>query len=74
MMVSLVAFSGGVDSTFLLKVAQPVLGDRTIGLTAASPTIDPGGLAAYEKLATVTGYRHITIVSGVAPQPSPKTL
>lgn len=31
-----VAFSGGVDSTFLLKTAHDVLGDRTIGVTARS--------------------------------------
>lgn len=31
-----VAFSGGVDSTFLLKVAREVLGDRVIAVTATS--------------------------------------
>lgn len=31
-----VAFSGGVDSTFLLKVAHDVLGDRCVALTAKS--------------------------------------
>ena len=31
-----VAFSGGVDSTFLLKTAQDVLGDRAIAVTAKS--------------------------------------
>ena len=33
-----VAFSGGVDSTFLLKVAKDVLGDRVLGILADSPT------------------------------------
>ena len=31
-----VAFSGGVDSTFLLKVAHDVLGDKCIAVTAVS--------------------------------------
>ena len=31
-----VAFSSGVDSTFLLKVAHDVLGDKAIAVTAAS--------------------------------------
>ena len=31
-----VAFSSGVDSTFLLKVAHDVLGDKTIAITAQS--------------------------------------
>ena len=34
----LVAFSGGVDSTLLLKIAQDVLGDRILAVTATSPT------------------------------------
>jgi uncharacterized protein len=37
---------GGVDSTFLLKVAHTVLGNQAIGLTAASPTMHPGELEA----------------------------
>lgn len=31
-----VAFSSGVDSTFLLKVAHDVLGDKVIAVTAQS--------------------------------------
>ena len=31
-----VAFSGGVDSTFLLKIAHEILGDKAVALTAAS--------------------------------------
>ena len=31
-----VAFSGGVDSTFLLKIAKEVLGDKVIAVTASS--------------------------------------
>ena len=34
----LVAFSGGVDSTLLLKMAQDVLGDGVLAVTATSPT------------------------------------
>lgn len=33
-----VAFSGGVDSTFLLLVAKEVLGEKVIAITADSPT------------------------------------
>jgi len=34
----LIAFSGGVDSTFLLKVAHDVLGDKVLAVIAESPT------------------------------------
>jgi len=36
-----VAYSGGVDSTFLLKVAHETLGDRAMGATIVSPLIPP---------------------------------
>jgi len=32
------AYSGGVDSTFLLKVAKDALGDDVLAVTAVSPT------------------------------------
>ena len=35
-----VAYSGGVDSTFLLKVAQAVLGERARGVLAHSESLD----------------------------------
>ena len=43
-----VAFSGGVDSTFLLKVAHQVLGDRVLAITAYS-----GSFPQREKQETV---------------------
>jgi pyridinium-3,5-biscarboxylic acid mononucleotide sulfurtransferase len=45
---ALVCFSGGVDSTLLLRVAHDVLGDRCVGLTAVSVT-----MAASERSAAV---------------------
>jgi len=35
----LCTFSGGVDSTFLLRVAHDELGDRCVAMTAVSPTM-----------------------------------
>src|ERR1700691_1641171 len=35
----IVAFSGGVDSTFVLKVAQDAIGERALALTTTSPTM-----------------------------------
>ena len=34
----LIAFSGGVDSTLLLKVAKDMLGDQVLAVTALSET------------------------------------
>ena len=35
---TLVAFSGGIDSTLVLKVAHTILGSRALAVTAVSPT------------------------------------
>ena len=59
----LVAFSGGVDSTFLLKVAHDTLGDRAVGLTAASPTAPPGELEDARALAALIGCTHVVVDS-----------
>lgn len=54
----LVAFSGGVDSTLLLKVAYDTLGDRAIAATADSETYPREELAQARELAALIGCRH----------------
>ncbi len=59
----LVAFSGGVDSTLLLKVAADVLGDQVLAVTAVSettPVDEKRDAAAY---AQSMGVRHLEIAS-----------
>lgn len=38
---ALIAYSGGIDSTLVAKVAFDVLGDRTLAVTANSPSLMP---------------------------------
>ncbi|HHL40470.1 MAG TPA: ATP-dependent sacrificial sulfur transferase LarE [Deltaproteobacteria bacterium] len=59
----LVAFSGGVDSTFLLRAAVDVLGERTAALTAVSPTYPESELEEAKGLAARMGVRHIVVDS-----------
>ena len=66
----LVAFSGGVDSTFLLKVAHMVLGERAVAMTTSSPTAPPGELKAAEDLAKLIGCQHIQVASHELDNPS----
>ena len=54
-----VAFSGGVDSTFLLKVAQEVLGEKVLALTAASVFVPRRELDAAKKFCAENGIRQI---------------
>jgi uncharacterized protein len=53
-----VAFSGGVDSTLLLKVAHDCLGDRVLAVTALSSTLPEPERAEAESLARHIGARH----------------
>ena len=55
----LVAFSGGVDSTLVLKIAKDVLGDRATAVTAASPTLPREELEAVRQLSDEIGARLI---------------
>jgi len=57
----LIAYSGGVDSTFLLKVASSVLGDRVIAVTASSETYTSRELEEARKNASMIGVKHIII-------------
>ena len=66
----LVAFSAGVDSTFLLKAAHMAIGVRAIALTAASPTVPPGELDAAKNFAESLGCRHIVLDSHELTNPS----
>ena len=54
----LVAFSGGIDSAFVLKVAHEQLGSRAIGVTAVSPTFPTSELQMATQVAAEIGARH----------------
>jgi len=61
---AVVAFSGGVDSTFLLQVARDVLGtERVIALTATSPTYPSHEFNESVKLAKELGVQQIVVDS-----------
>jgi len=59
----IVAFSGGVDSTFLLRVAKDTLGDKVAAATATSPTYPESELREAISLAAQMGVRHIVFDS-----------
>ena len=58
---AVIAFSGGVDSTFLAKVAFDVLGKNALAVTAASPTHPKRELEEAIKHAKSIGIRHVVI-------------
>jgi pyridinium-3,5-biscarboxylic acid mononucleotide sulfurtransferase len=59
----IVAFSGGVDSTFVLKVACDALGDRALALTTTSPTMPRQDRDTALEMARWIGARHLVVES-----------
>ncbi|MDH7481217.1 MAG: ATP-dependent sacrificial sulfur transferase LarE [Armatimonadota bacterium] len=66
----LVAYSGGVDSTLLLKASLDVLGDRVLAVIATSETYPADEIEQAEKTATELGARVIKIRTHELDNPS----
>jgi uncharacterized protein len=58
---ALVAYSGGVDSTLLLRVAHEALGERCFALTTVSPTTPAEDIDDAKRLAAAIGARHVLV-------------
>ena len=59
----IVAFSGGVDSTFVLKVAHETIADRVLALTTTSPTMPDEDRESALAMAQIIGARHLVVES-----------
>lgn len=55
---ALIAYSGGVDSTLVAKIAYDVLGDRALAVTAVSPSLLPEELEDASFQAAEIGIAH----------------
>lgn len=58
-----VAYSGGVDSAFLLKVSHDCLGEHAVGVTAVSASLPSQELIEAQEIARWIGARHDLISS-----------
>lgn len=66
---AVVAYSGGTDSTLVAAVAARALGDRTIAVTAVSPSLPPGEAEEAGRVAEVLGIPHRTVRTREAENP-----
>ncbi|MFH1825687.1 MAG: ATP-dependent sacrificial sulfur transferase LarE [bacterium] len=57
----LIAFSGGVDSTFLLKVAHDVLGEKVLAVIGESPTFPQEEVEFSKNMSSELGVRSLVI-------------
>ncbi len=60
---ALVAFSAGVDSTYLLDVAHQVLGARVTAVTADSPSLSRASLVEAEAFCRARGIAHRVVLT-----------
>ncbi|MGK7922817.1 MAG: ATP-dependent sacrificial sulfur transferase LarE, partial [Trichodesmium sp.] len=55
---ALIAYSGGIDSTLVAKIAYDVLGNKALAVTAISPSLLPEDLEDARIQAAVIGISH----------------
>lgn len=58
---AIVAFSGGIDSTLILKAAHDALGEKAVAVTADSPSLPRRELEETKQIAKQIGVKHIVI-------------
>ena len=58
---AVVAYSGGVDSSFLMAVGHEVLGERALAVTAVSPSMARREIAGARELADGRGWNHMVV-------------
>ncbi len=56
---ALVAFSGGVDSALVVKIAYEVLGPRAVAFTANSSTLPPEESLIAQQFTAEVGIEHV---------------
>jgi pyridinium-3,5-biscarboxylic acid mononucleotide sulfurtransferase len=67
---ALIAYSGGIDSTLVAQIAQGVLGDRALAVTAVSPSLLPEDLEDAKIQAIEMGVAHTLIETHEMDNPS----
>ncbi len=60
---AIVAFSGGVDSSFVLRVAHEAIGERVLALTTTSPTMPEHDRVNAIAIAQALGVTHLVLES-----------
>ena len=67
---AMIAYSGGVDSTLVAKIAYDVLGDRAIAVTAVSPSLLPEELEDAQIQAAQIGIPHKVVQTNEMDNPN----
>ncbi|MFN7991131.1 MAG: 7-cyano-7-deazaguanine synthase [Candidatus Micrarchaeia archaeon] len=58
---ALVAFSGGVDSTFLTRICREELGEKAVAVTTLSSSYPRSELSLARRVAKIVGVKHVVV-------------
>ncbi len=58
---ALVAFSGGVDSTFLTRICREELGEKAVAVTSLSSSYPKTELSLARRVARIVGVKHVVV-------------
>lgn len=58
---ALVAFSGGVDSTFLTRICREELGEKAVAVTSLSSSYPRSELSLARRVAKIVGVKHVIV-------------
>lgn len=58
---ALVAFSGGVDSTFLTRICREELGEKAVAVTSLSNSYPRSELSLARRVARIVGVKHVVV-------------
>ncbi len=61
---AVVAFSGGVDSSFLMRICREELGEKAVAVTALSESYPRSELSVARRVAKIIGVKHVVLDSG----------
>ena len=65
----IVAYSGGIDSTFVLKIASEELAERAVAVTAVSPSLAHAELEEAQGIAAMIGVQHVCLTTNEVEDP-----
>jgi uncharacterized protein len=60
---AIIAYSGGIDSTLVARIAAEILGDRALAVTAVSPSLLPEDLEEAQLQAAEIGIAHELVIT-----------
>lgn len=63
---AVVAFSGGIDSTFLMRICREELGDKAVAVTSITDDYPSSEILIARQIAKIVGVKHVVIDKSIS--------